>query len=90
MPSAAFWTGTSTAVAPRALNARASACSVVVPPITAMRLPLRSASRASFDFARTSTLPPSTKIGRLKSTIFIRDSVIVVVPQSASTLPLVT
>ena len=51
---------------------------------------LRSAIRASFEFARTSTLPPSTKNGRLKSTSRIRDSVIVVVPQTASTLPLVT
>ncbi len=69
---------------------RTSDSSVVVPAITAMRLPLRSAIRASFDFARTSTLPPSTKNGRLKSTSRIRDSVIVVVPQTASTLPPVT
>ncbi len=40
-----------------------------------------------FFVARTRTPPPSTKIGRLKSTVSIRDSVIVVVPQSASTLP---
>ena len=58
--------------------------------MTAIRLPLRSLSRASFDFARTRTPPPSTKIGRLKSTFSIRASVIVVVPHSASALPLAT
>ena len=58
--------------------------------MTAIRLPFRSLSRASFVFARTRTLPPSTKIGRLKSTFFIRASVIVDVPHSASALPLAT
>ena len=41
--------------------------------MTAIFLPLRSASRASFDLFATSTLPPSTKIGTLKSTLCIRD-----------------
>ncbi len=35
----------------------------------------------------TSTLPPSTKIGTLKSTFSMRDSVIVVVPHSMSASP---
>ena len=35
-------------------------------------------------------MPPSTKIGRLKSTVFIRARVIVLVPHSASTRPLAT
>ena len=40
-----------------------------------------------FELARSSTLPPSTIIGRLKSTFSIRESVMVVVPHSASARP---
>jgi hypothetical protein len=68
---------------------RDHACSVVV-----RRSPRPSGpeirGRASFDRVRTSTPPPSTKMGRLKSTDSMRESVIVVVPQTTSTLPLVT
>ncbi len=50
-----------------------------------MRLPARSPTRDGASLpARTSALPPSTKIGTLKSTRSIRDSVMVVVPHSAS------
>ncbi len=70
-----------------AFSARTIASSVVVPPMTAIFLPERSARRFSLDFARTRTLPPSTKMGRLKSTAFIRVSVAVVVPHSMSTRP---
>ncbi len=90
MPSAVLFTGTRIAFIPIALNSRTSACSVVVPAMTAIRFPLRSVNWVSFDFASTSALPPSTKIGRLKATVFSRDSVIVVVPHSASALPLAT
>ena len=83
-------TGTYCAVTPNTPSARFSAVSVVVPGITAMRLPVKSAQRCGGSLARTRALPPSTKMGRLKSTRSIRDSVIVVVPHSASTLPATT
>ncbi len=60
MPSAESFTGTSAACMLSEFNSRTSDRSVVVPAITAIFRPLRSASRASFDFAATSALPPST------------------------------
>ena len=55
--------------------------------MTAIFLPLKSASCVSFDLFAARTAPPSTKIGTLKSTLCIRTSVMVVVPHSASALP---
>ncbi len=75
------------ALTPATASALRNAVSVVVLVMTAMRLPpsadtLAGASRP----ARTSALPPSTKIGTEKSTRSMRDSVMVVLPHSASIL----
>ena len=81
---------TFTTFAPLTLLARnqsASPRSVVVPAMTASRLPARSLAPLMPDAVVTSRLPPSTKVVRLKSTCSRRESVCVVEPHSRSTLP---
>ena len=77
---------TTSALIERSASAWRSAFSVVVPVITAMRLPLKSPKRARSASAPTRMLPPSRKVTRLKSTSAWRDSVQVVVLHSTSTL----
>lgn len=75
------------ALTPATASALRNAVSVVVLVITAMRLPASAATVAGASLpARTSALPPSTKMGTEKSTRSMRDSVIVVLPHSASIL----
>src|SRR5215813_3585194 len=67
-----------------------SAPSVVVPGITATRLPETSVSRLIFASVKVRRLPPSRKVSTLKSTWAMRPRVLVVEPHSMSTVPLFT
>ena len=69
MPSAPSLTGISCAFAPTTSSWRLSALSVVVPGITAIFFPFKSEKRSTFAVTAVITLPPSIKIGRLKSTV---------------------
>ena len=73
-PSSWSFTGTTVAVTPFRLSASARLFSVVVPGMTATRLPPSVGTSLTPPASVTSRLPPSMKVSRLKSTCSCRDS----------------
>ena len=61
-----------------------------MPSARTVRLPGRSVILPMPEAVVTRRLPPSRKVSAVKSTCCIRDSVLVVVPHSMSTVPLTT
>ena len=89
-PSSRDFSGTTVALSRRAFSASFSARSLLVPPMTPIRLPARSLSPWAGVLDFTSRPVPSTKMKLEKSTVFMRPSVTVLEPHSRSARPLAT